>query len=69
MRRAEALRVVWAVTGSCSSAGVDLIPFLTIMWCRLAMLGFALAMLGYRVSGLNVWQQFKSAPGVPTLAP
>lgn len=30
------------------------------------MLGFALAVLGYRVSGLNVWQQFKSAPGMPT---
>ena len=28
------------------------------------MLGFALAVLGYRVSGLNVWEQFKSAPGV-----
>ena len=51
-----------------SSAGLDIL-FLIILWCRLAMLGFALAVLGYRVSGLNVWQQFKSAPGVPTLAP
>lgn len=33
------------------------------------MLGFALAVLGYRVSGLNVWQQFKSAPGMENLAP
>jgi len=30
---------------------------------RLAMLGFALACLGFRATGKNVWEQFKSAPG------
>ncbi|KAK9826373.1 hypothetical protein WJX81_004551 [Elliptochloris bilobata] len=30
---------------------------------RLAMLGFALAVLGFKLTGKNVWEQFKSAPG------
>ncbi len=30
---------------------------------RLAMLGFALAVAGFRVGGKNVWEQFKTAPG------